>query len=223
MKPWSLWYHSQMSIFRVDFQGYTGKQHLWAAENNITVVWWIMNHRYQINTSLFLICESMNRCAAVQRHDTLQKKKKKQKKTQIQTLRSGEETYQNVARFLFYFSCICLHFECRLLVFSVIWGARIPTFLITQSCLFFTYLLMNEWMNNPVNFYNLCPQTRGSIPFYWSQRPNLKYKPKPQISKSVNHVRCFLYFSLFCLRVSDEKRCVHDGLIWFWTSGCVTL
>ncbi|NXS17026.1 SAC1 phosphatase, partial [Mystacornis crossleyi] len=31
-------------------------------------------------------------------------------------------------------------------------------------------------------------QTRGSIPFFWSQRPNLKYKPKPQISKSVNHV-----------------------------------
>uniref|UniRef100_A0AAR2LR20 SAC domain-containing protein n=1 Tax=Pygocentrus nattereri TaxID=42514 RepID=A0AAR2LR20_PYGNA len=37
-------------------------------------------------------------------------------------------------------------------------------------------------------------QTRGSIPFYWSQRPNLKYKPKPQISKSGNHVsfRCSL-------------------------------
>uniref|UniRef100_A0A3Q3E5H0 SAC domain-containing protein n=1 Tax=Labrus bergylta TaxID=56723 RepID=A0A3Q3E5H0_9LABR len=31
-------------------------------------------------------------------------------------------------------------------------------------------------------------QTRGSIPFFWSQRPNLKYKPKPQISKTVNHV-----------------------------------
>ncbi|XP_045900733.1 phosphatidylinositol-3-phosphatase SAC1-B [Micropterus dolomieu] len=31
-------------------------------------------------------------------------------------------------------------------------------------------------------------QTRGSIPFYWSQRPNLKYKPKPQISKTFNHV-----------------------------------
>uniref|UniRef100_A0A673IPM4 SAC domain-containing protein n=1 Tax=Sinocyclocheilus rhinocerous TaxID=307959 RepID=A0A673IPM4_9TELE len=34
-------------------------------------------------------------------------------------------------------------------------------------------------------------QTRGSIPFYWSQRPNLKYKPKPQISKSVNHLDGF--------------------------------
>ncbi|XP_049895636.1 phosphatidylinositol-3-phosphatase SAC1-B-like, partial [Epinephelus moara] len=34
-------------------------------------------------------------------------------------------------------------------------------------------------------------QTRGSIPFYWSQRPNLKYKPKPQISKTVNHMDGF--------------------------------
>nr|XP_006012769.2 PREDICTED: phosphatidylinositide phosphatase SAC1 [Latimeria chalumnae] len=29
-------------------------------------------------------------------------------------------------------------------------------------------------------------QTRGSIPFFWSQRPNLRYKPKPQIGKNVN-------------------------------------
>ncbi|XP_034552959.1 phosphatidylinositide phosphatase SAC1-B [Notolabrus celidotus] len=34
-------------------------------------------------------------------------------------------------------------------------------------------------------------QTRGSIPFYWSQRPNLKYKPKPQISKTINHLDGF--------------------------------
>ncbi|XP_008296958.1 phosphatidylinositol-3-phosphatase SAC1-B [Stegastes partitus] len=34
-------------------------------------------------------------------------------------------------------------------------------------------------------------QTRGSIPFYWSQRPNLKYKPKPQINKTVNHLDAF--------------------------------
>ncbi|KAA8591978.1 hypothetical protein FQN60_017352 [Etheostoma spectabile] len=33
--------------------------------------------------------------------------------------------------------------------------------------------------------------TRGSIPFYWSQRPNLKYKPKPQINKTVNHLDGF--------------------------------
>ncbi|ROK35696.1 Phosphatidylinositide phosphatase SAC1-B [Anabarilius grahami] len=31
-------------------------------------------------------------------------------------------------------------------------------------------------------------QTRGSMPFFWSQRPNLKYKPKPQISTETNHV-----------------------------------
>ncbi|KAF7648689.1 hypothetical protein LDENG_00152930 [Lucifuga dentata] len=34
-------------------------------------------------------------------------------------------------------------------------------------------------------------QTRGSIPFYWSQRPNLKYKPNPQISKTINHLDGF--------------------------------
>ncbi|XP_061674674.1 phosphatidylinositol-3-phosphatase SAC1-B-like [Syngnathoides biaculeatus] len=34
-------------------------------------------------------------------------------------------------------------------------------------------------------------QTRGSIPFYWSQRPNLKYKPRPQISKTMNHLDGF--------------------------------
>uniref|UniRef100_A0A8C8FBC0 SAC domain-containing protein n=1 Tax=Oncorhynchus tshawytscha TaxID=74940 RepID=A0A8C8FBC0_ONCTS len=31
-------------------------------------------------------------------------------------------------------------------------------------------------------------QTRGSMPFFWSQRPNLKYKPKPLISKNTNHM-----------------------------------
>ncbi|KAM4689002.1 phosphatidylinositol-3-phosphatase SAC1 [Discoglossus pictus] len=34
-------------------------------------------------------------------------------------------------------------------------------------------------------------QTRGSIPFFWTQRPNLKYKPKPQINKAVNHMDGF--------------------------------
>ncbi|XP_053570444.1 phosphatidylinositol-3-phosphatase SAC1 [Bombina bombina] len=34
-------------------------------------------------------------------------------------------------------------------------------------------------------------QTRGSIPFFWSQRPNLKYKPKPQINKVANHMDGF--------------------------------
>lgn len=39
-------------------------------------------------------------------------------------------------------------------------------------------------------------QTRGSMPFYWSQRPNLKYKPKPIISKTTNHVRADVAFFL---------------------------
>ncbi|XP_062265341.1 phosphatidylinositol-3-phosphatase SAC1-A isoform X2 [Platichthys flesus] len=34
-------------------------------------------------------------------------------------------------------------------------------------------------------------QTRGSMPFYWSQRPNLKYKPKPIISKATNRMDGF--------------------------------
>ncbi|XP_023616629.1 phosphatidylinositide phosphatase SAC1 isoform X4 [Myotis lucifugus] len=34
-------------------------------------------------------------------------------------------------------------------------------------------------------------QTRGSIPVFWSQRPNLKYKPRPQINKVANHMDGF--------------------------------
>jgi len=30
-------------------------------------------------------------------------------------------------------------------------------------------------------------QTRGSIPLFWYQAPNLKYKPKPQISPHEDH------------------------------------
>ena len=37
-------------------------------------------------------------------------------------------------------------------------------------------------------------QTRGSIPLYWSQRPNLKYKPLPLINKVANHVCIFHAF-----------------------------
>ncbi|KAF5921716.1 hypothetical protein HPG69_012887 [Diceros bicornis minor] len=33
--------------------------------------------------------------------------------------------------------------------------------------------------------------TRGSIPVFWSQRPNLKYKPLPQINKVANHMDGF--------------------------------
>lgn len=34
-------------------------------------------------------------------------------------------------------------------------------------------------------------QTRGSIPLYWNQYPNLKYKPNPKISQSKNHMSAF--------------------------------
>ncbi|GCB64317.1 hypothetical protein scyTo_0014757 [Scyliorhinus torazame] len=44
-----------------------------------------------------------------------------------------------------------------------------------------------QYTGNKVSFV----QTRGSIPFFWSQRPNLRYKPKPQISKSMNHMDGF--------------------------------
>uniref|UniRef100_A0A8C7WB96 SAC1 like phosphatidylinositide phosphatase b n=1 Tax=Oncorhynchus mykiss TaxID=8022 RepID=A0A8C7WB96_ONCMY len=57
-------------------------------------------------------------------------------------------------------------------------------------------------------------QTRGSIPFYWSQRPNLKYKPKPQISKTINHLDGFqrhfdsqiiIYGKQVILNLIDQK------------------
>ncbi|KAL5021530.1 hypothetical protein ScPMuIL_000685 [Solemya velum] len=34
-------------------------------------------------------------------------------------------------------------------------------------------------------------QTRGSIPLFWSQRPDLKYKPRPVIHNSSNHMEGF--------------------------------
>uniref|UniRef100_A0AAZ3R4M1 SAC domain-containing protein n=1 Tax=Oncorhynchus tshawytscha TaxID=74940 RepID=A0AAZ3R4M1_ONCTS len=57
-------------------------------------------------------------------------------------------------------------------------------------------------------------QTRGSIPFYWSQRPNLKYKPKPQISKTIDHLDGFqrhfdsqiiIYGKQVILNLIDQK------------------
>ena len=32
------------------------------------------------------------------------------------------------------------------------------------------------------------PQTRGSIPLYWSQRPNLIHKPTPILNQTADHV-----------------------------------
>lgn len=38
-------------------------------------------------------------------------------------------------------------------------------------------------------------QTRGSIPLFWQQAPNLKYKPKPQLIPNENHlVACARHF-----------------------------
>lgn len=34
-------------------------------------------------------------------------------------------------------------------------------------------------------------QTRGSIPLFWNQLPNLKYKPKPRIIQNENHAEAF--------------------------------
>jgi hypothetical protein len=33
-------------------------------------------------------------------------------------------------------------------------------------------------------------QIRGSIPLFWSQKPNLKYKPKPQLGQ-LNHAEAY--------------------------------
>lgn len=38
------------------------------------------------------------------------------------------------------------------------------------------------------------------MPFYWSQRPNLKYKPKPIISKTTNHVRAAVFMCFLTVR-----------------------
>lgn len=32
-------------------------------------------------------------------------------------------------------------------------------------------------------------QTRGSIPLFWTQSPNLKYKPKPTIDEIKDHLQ----------------------------------
>jgi len=31
-------------------------------------------------------------------------------------------------------------------------------------------------------------KTRGSIPIFWTQLPNIKYKPKPEASGTANHL-----------------------------------
>lgn len=48
-----------------------------------------------------------------------------------------------------------------------------PLLLLIKSCFIFNLSFL---------------QTRGSIPLFWSQRPNLKYKPTPLLNSSADHV-----------------------------------
>ncbi|XP_044789816.1 phosphatidylinositol-3-phosphatase SAC1 isoform X3 [Bubalus bubalis] len=47
------------------------------------------------------------------------------------------------------------------------------------------------WNGHLLRELSAQPETRGSIPLYWSQRPNLKYKPLPLINKVANHMDGF--------------------------------
>lgn len=52
--------------------------------------------------------------------------------------------------------------------------------------------------------------TRGSIPFIWSQRPNIKYKPKPIVSRIDDQVRVF-------------KRHIDDQIVFYGRQVLVNL
>ncbi len=77
------------------------------------------------------------------------------------------------------------------------------------------YLFLTS-QNSPLDISFVCShspltQTRGSMPFFWSQRPNLRYKPKPLISTDTNHVRPFIllqqlyfYFNYQKMKKSSE-------------------
>lgn len=111
----------------------------------------------------------------------------------------------------------------------------------TQSCRHASETLPSLGLSSDFKFSLLmvCLQTRGSIPFYWSQRPNLRYKPKPQISKTVNHVSSlhadssektntcclssFLKSSCFCRSWMDSRdtltprsSSMEDKSLWTW-------
>ncbi|XP_074644697.1 phosphatidylinositol-3-phosphatase SAC1-like [Tubulanus polymorphus] len=57
-------------------------------------------------------------------------------------------------------------------------------------------------------------QTRGSIPLFWSQKPNIKYKPVPVINNSLSHMDAFQnhfmsqvynYGKQICINLIDQK------------------
>ena len=52
------------------------------------------------------------------------------------------------------------------------------------SCFWCTFPTLNLTYSIFFPFF----QTRGSVPMFWSQRPNLKYKPDPQIHPVQDHV-----------------------------------
>ncbi|PIK62767.1 putative phosphatidylinositide phosphatase SAC1-B-like [Apostichopus japonicus] len=47
------------------------------------------------------------------------------------------------------------------------------------------------WNGHLLRDLSVQPETRGSIPLFWSQRPNLQYKPQPQLSKTQSHLDGF--------------------------------
>ncbi|XP_054275237.1 phosphatidylinositol-3-phosphatase SAC1 [Macrosteles quadrilineatus] len=54
-------------------------------------------------------------------------------------------------------------------------------------------------------------QTRGSIPLYWQQLPNLKYKPRPTLIGTENHTEAFIKH--FEAQIMDYERQVLVNLV----------
>lgn len=68
-----------------------------------------------------------------------------------------------------------------------------------------------EFNGNKVSFV----QTRGSMPFYWHQTPNLRYKPAPEIVYGRDHItscskhfdeQLVLYGRQVCINLVDQKK-----------------
>lgn len=77
-------------------------------------------------------------------------------------------------------------------------------FLLLQYCKKYTHFTLKITEHLKVvfcfcgNIFFVKLQTRGSIPLFWSQRPNLKYKPTPVLNSGADHVStsCHLYHVL---------------------------